>query len=185
MVLSRRNAHLGFLGAVSLCVVLLAVDAWRLQHAVRVEKAVAAADSWARQPSHDDLKLDRYVALARAVALSKAGETDAALRGFSALQVDIDDEVSRAAMFDVGNLHLRQALREPEHSTSFLPLLELAKQRYRDVLRADPANWDARFNLERALRLAPEDKEAFEEPVDRPIDRPPNKLPELLAPDLP
>ncbi len=37
-----------------------------------------------------------------------------------------------------------------------LPLIELAKQRYRDVLRNQPADWDARYNLSRALQLAPE-----------------------------
>ena len=36
------------------------------------------------------------------------------------------------------------------------PLVELAKQRYRDLLRAEPQEWDARYNLERALWLAPE-----------------------------
>ena len=43
--------------------------------------------------------------------------------------------------------------------TQSLPLLELAKQGYRDVLRDDPQQWDARYNLERALRLAPEAEE--------------------------
>ena len=38
-------------------------------------------------------------------------------------------------------------------------MLELAKQRYRDLLRLRPGDWDARYNLERALRLAPEDSE--------------------------
>ena len=37
-----------------------------------------------------------------------------------------------------------------------LPLIELAKQSYRDLLREDPGDWDARYNLERALWLAPE-----------------------------
>ena len=37
------------------------------------------------------------------------------------------------------------------------PLLELAKATYREALRLDPGRWDARYNLERALRAAPED----------------------------
>jgi mxaK protein len=35
-------------------------------------------------------------------------------------------------------------------------MLETAKARYRELLRLEPGNWDARYNLERALRLAPE-----------------------------
>ena len=34
-----------------------------------------------------------------------------------------------------------------------LALIELAKESYREVLRHDPAHWDARYNLERAQRL--------------------------------
>jgi mxaK protein len=37
-----------------------------------------------------------------------------------------------------------------------LPLLELAKQSYRNALRRDPSRWDVRYNLDRALWLAPE-----------------------------
>jgi mxaK protein len=39
---------------------------------------------------------------------------------------------------------------------AILPLVELAKQNYRDLLRDDPNQWDARYNLESALRLAPD-----------------------------
>ena len=35
-------------------------------------------------------------------------------------------------------------------------MIELAKQNYRQVLHEDPDDWDARYNLERALWLAPE-----------------------------
>ena len=37
-----------------------------------------------------------------------------------------------------------------------LPLLEQAKERYRAALRLEPGDWDTRYNLERALWLAPE-----------------------------
>ena len=40
-----------------------------------------------------------------------------------------------------------------------IPLVELAKQDYRSALKQQPEFWDARFNLEVALRLVPEDPE--------------------------
>jgi mxaK protein len=49
-----------------------------------------------------------------------------------------------------------------------LPLIELAKQRYRDVLRAEPNHWDARYNLSRALQLAPELEQQIEEKEEPP-----------------
>jgi mxaK protein len=39
-------------------------------------------------------------------------------------------------------------------------MIEFAKQSYRNLLRDDPAAWDARYNLEYALRLAPELEES-------------------------
>ena len=51
----------------------------------------------------------------------------------------------------------------PDRVAGALPLVELAKQSYRDVLRDNPADWDAKYNLERALWLAPEVDEALAE----------------------
>jgi len=45
-----------------------------------------------------------------------------------------------------------------------LPLLEQAKQRYRQLLRVSPGDWDARYNLERALWFAPEASEGADGP---------------------
>jgi mxaK protein len=47
-----------------------------------------------------------------------------------------------------------------------IPLLELAKEGYREVLRHDPGQWDARYNLERAQRLLPDPDESLVEPAD-------------------
>jgi mxaK protein len=95
--------------------------------------------------------------LARAVALSKV-DYDGALAGYKAIiQADRGD-LRQIALYDLGNLHLRQALKTGlDDEAQSLPLTELAKQSYRDALRRDPADWDARYNLERALRVAPEE----------------------------
>lgn len=169
-----------------LCAAAIVIQGVLLQRADSINEAIAASDRWVARAPGDPTSLDRRIVLAQAAALSRTGNTDAALRSFNALIAPgLVDDVARAALFDSGNLYLRQGLRASGNPAVFMPMLESAKQRYRDLLRADPSDWDARFNLERALRAAPEDAEAFEQPDDRPLDRPPNKMPELLAPDLP
>jgi mxaK protein len=45
-----------------------------------------------------------------------------------------------------------------------VPLIELAKETYREVLRHDPGHWSARYNLERAQRLLPDPEDDGEGP---------------------
>lgn len=63
-----------------------------------------------------------------------------------------------AARFNTANLMMREAarLREGSEPGQAIALVELAKLGYRAVLRAEPAHWGARYNLERALRLQPD-----------------------------
>jgi mxaK protein len=73
------------------------------------------------------------------------------------------------ARYNSANLLLRQALalRDADTPGQALPLIELAKQSYREVLRADPGQWDARYNYERAQRAQPDPDE-----MDAPIGEP-------------
>lgn len=123
-------------------------------HLQHVRQINAAITEW-----QDEVALVPEGRLARAVSLSKS-DYDGALAAYKAIiQADRED-LRRIALYDLGNLHLRQALRVGlQDESQSLPLLELAKQSYRDVLRRDPNDWDARYNLERTLRLAPEDDE--------------------------
>jgi mxaK protein len=93
---------------------------------------------------------------------------DGALAAYKAIIQSDREDLRRIALYDLGNLHLHHALKVEDESQA-LPLIELAKQSYRDLLRKDPTDWDARYNLERALRLAPEDDDADEDngPPDR------------------
>jgi len=99
--------------------------------------------------------------LAEAITLAKAGKFNAAVKAYKAL-LDAPDEVRLPALYDLGNLNMREALKNGQgEAQRALPLIELAKQSYRDALRANPADWDARYNLERALWIAPE----YDDPI--------------------
>jgi mxaK protein len=64
----------------------------------------------------------------------------------------------RHIRYNLANLYLRRALqyRDSGADDLALPLVELAKEYYRELLRADSQDWSARYNLELALRVAPE-----------------------------
>jgi len=95
--------------------------------------------------------------LAWANALSAGGNFDRAEAAFNELiQRDRQDSLGRAAQFNLANMYLRRAQQLDTSASRARPLLELGKQRYRDLLWLSPNDWDARYNLERALRLAPE-----------------------------
>ena len=66
-----------------------------------------------------------------------------------------DSTLAQAASYNSANLLMRQAVvvRAGTQPGNAVALIELAKEMYRDVLRADPQHWDARYNLERAQRL--------------------------------
>ena len=103
-------------------------------------------------------------ALAHAQAAS--GATEAALNRYRALQGD--SALGQAARYNSANLLMRQAIgvRATSQPGQAIPLLELAKENYREVLRNDPGQWDARYNLERAQRLLPDPDDTLAEPAD-------------------
>jgi len=111
-------------------------------------------------------------ALAYAMAASgTSSATEAALNGYRALQSD--PVLGAAARFNAANLLLRQAIevRAGPQPALALPLIELAKEQYRELLRDDAQHWDARYNLERAQRLLPDPQEFELEATAAPRDR--------------
>ncbi|MFO1349139.1 MAG: MxaK protein [Gammaproteobacteria bacterium] len=164
--MTRQTIHLLF-GVAALGFSLAAAyQGWRLHQARQVNAAIASADA---------ASLDSTVAearFARALALAKAGDAEAALQAYKALIDGERADLRLAALYNLGNLHLREALKNgPEQAVKSLPLIELAKQRYRDLLRGDPTDWDARYNLERALWLAPEVEDPIIEDNQPPIPK--------------
>ena len=109
--------------------------------------------------------------LARAVALARL-DYDGALAAYKSIIQSNREDLHRIALYDLGNLNLRQAVQYGlADEAQSLPLTELAKQSYRDLLRRDPTDWDARYNRERALRLAPEEDADASEDTNPPDPR--------------
>jgi mxaK protein len=124
---------------------LLRIGHW---NALMTSPAVAAAPA--------DAPPD--VRLAQARALAGRGQFWPALSLYRQI-IGIGDPTSRtAARFNEGNLLLREgiALHSAGDDARAQPLLQLAKESYRQVLREQPMEWDAKYNLELALRWAPE-----------------------------
>jgi len=157
----RRTIHVAFAVASVGLGLVAAYQGLRLHRAQRINDAIASVAT-----------VDANVAearFARALALAESGDAGAALEIYKAL-IRGRADLERAARYNVGNLHLREAMKSgPDEAARSLPLIELAKQSYRDLLRIDPGDWDARYNLERALQLAPEIEErAANEPPEPP-----------------
>jgi mxaK protein len=162
----RVHGHLAFGIAAAALALLCIGELMRLQHAQRINAAIAQWSS--KRAPHEQVSatptnLLPEARLARAVALSNV-DYDGALGAYKAIIQSRREDLRRIALYDLGNLHLRQALAAglADESQS-LPLIELAKQSYRDLLRRDPGDWDARYNLERTLRLAPEEDDTDED----------------------
>jgi len=151
----RRTVHTAFAAIAAGCALMVTYESLQLRQAGRVNHSIAHATA-----SNADASVPE-AQLARAIALARAGDPDAALKTYKTLIQGPRADLRETALYNVGNLHMRQALtNESNDPTQSLPLIELAKQSYRDALRGAPAAWDARFNLERALRLAPELEDA-------------------------
>jgi mxaK protein len=123
-----------------------AVDGWRWFEAERTNRAIADGSIAGQERTRAPQAL-----FAQAYILAARGDDERALDLYKRLQ-DGGGPLARAARYNAGNIHLRQALvlRQSSGGAAFGALItptELAKQAYRDVLRAEPRDWDARFNL--------------------------------------
>ena len=188
----RAPVHAAF---ASVTLVLAAALLWQLVDLRRVERdnraveavpatlesAPASDTSPASSPADEG---SPRVRLARAVALSAGGASEAAEVLFTEL-ARRGDEIGRAARFDLANAYLRRGLEAAGDPARARGLVELAKQRYRDLLRETPDDWNARYNLERALRVAPEGEDRAE--LDRipPVKSVDVVFPGFEAEDLP
>lgn len=154
---------------------LRARAAWTLLAVLAVAAACDGARTW-RQERWNTLIVSGQVPddvgegpaevrFAQADARVARGDDEAALQRYRALHDD--PMLGQAARYNSANLLLRRAIvvRAGAEPGKAIALIELAKEMYRDVLRADPEHWAARYNLERAQRLLPE-PDALEAPPE-------------------
>ncbi|MBQ0942045.1 MxaK protein [Ideonella sp. 4Y16] len=143
-----------------LAAALLAQAAWQarqrqaLRQVVQAELAAPVVASAASAVPAGAAPAQRF---ARAQRLAADGQLDPALGLYRALQDD--PLLGPAARFNGANALMRQAvaLRDGGQADAAYPMVELAKEGYRELLRRDPGDDAARYNLERALRLNPEE----------------------------
>ncbi|MEZ0203330.1 hypothetical protein [Ideonella sp.] len=130
-------------------------DAALLWRAAQTNALIAAGQAVSDAPGQPP-ELRFAQAYAQSQSQAASGARDAALNRYRALQPD--PRVGAAARYNSANLLVRQAIevRASTQPGQAIALLELAKEYYREVLRDDPAQWDARYNLERTQRLLPD-----------------------------
>ncbi|MBP0595618.1 MxaK protein [Paraburkholderia sp. LEh10] len=168
--MKRLPIHLMFGAAALCCAAIAGYYAARLQRVEASSREIAAIgshppDQWRTRATARD---DPDVRLAQAVALARAGQRDEAGKLYYDLsRLAPSGELGRVALYDLANMYLREAAgNDAQGPVRSPPLLEAAKARYREVLRADPGDWDARYNLERALRVAPEAQDTADDTRD-------------------
>jgi mxaK protein len=146
----RRTVHAAFAIVASVCGAMAIREGLRLHEAERINTAITTTHI-----SASDAQVPQ-ARLAQALSQARAGHFAAALKTYKSL-LEENNEIRLPALYNLGNLNMREALKNGQgEAQRFIPLIELAKQSYRDALRSDPGDWDARYNLERALWLSPE-----------------------------
>ena len=170
MGLATRRRTRWVLALLALAALAAVFDAAILWRAAQTNALIAAGQAITDTPGQPpELRFAQAYALAQAQAASGARES--ALNRYRALQSDA--RLGPAARFNSANLLVRQAIevRASTQPGQAIALLELAKEYYRDVLREDPTQWDARYNLERAQRLLPDPDEDDGGPVGQERNR--------------
>ena len=154
----RRVVHSAFGAVAVVCAAFAIGHTVRLVRSDRINSAIASAQETGLDSDVPEAQF------AKGLALARSGKSDPALRIYKALARSPRADIRRDALYNSGNVYMRDAeRRNSDEGFESLPLVELAKQAYREVLRESPDDWDARYNLERALRLAPETEQEVDE----------------------
>ena len=149
-IATRRRTRI----ALAALALLLALGLWDGDRLRRVRSWNEQITSGKMEPADSDIPPEARFAIAFNAAIN--GNDQGALNGYR--EVQSTPRLAEAARYNSANILVRQAIVLQGSPTpgQAIPLLELAKENYREVLRVDSGNWDARYNLERAQRLLPD-----------------------------
>jgi mxaK protein len=134
-----------------------------------IDRSVVAGEPSNALPVGNDAPAE--LRFAAALAAAREGQVTRAVALYRQV-AEARPDLAPTALLNAGNTLQREGRRlaAEDNRTGALPMLELAKETYREVLRIDPGQWSARYNLERALRLAPEDETVDEGSASMPTD---------------
>jgi mxaK protein len=119
---------------------------------------------------------------ARAAFLLKRNRIEDAQPFLDQAAVRADAAIRVRMLYNMANARMRAAvgaIGKGDYDKA-IPLVTLAKSEYRTALRLDPANWDAKYNLDIAMRLVRDLPQAVGEDEEKPL-----QTPEKLWTDLP
>ena len=101
---------------------------------------------------------------AKAMNLDHTGNSIDAARLYAILRNSQDLDLRTRAFHNLGTIYLRDGAKHWNERgvldyAYVSNQVQLAKENYREALRLNPYDWDARFNLEYAWRITPPPKE--------------------------
>ncbi len=144
-------AHWALLLIITLSVIWLLGSGYQLWQQAKINAYIADPAAYETIPD------DPRGHFAKARQLEMQEEHDLALEQLTLVLGYAGNPLMADAYFNRGNINLRKALTMTKSDARHIPLIELAKQDYRSALLLQPKMWDARYNLEVALRVVSED----------------------------
>lgn len=174
--LHRRSVWRGINGLVFAvllaAVALLAVEGWRIVDRLGANHTIAALSEGRDVPVADNAPA--RLLLARAYFLLTHAQMEAAEPLVQRLGKGEADRFAVAAFYDMANARLASAIDHLERSEidPAIPEVRLAKGAYRAALARNPQAWDAKYNLDIAMRLIRDFPQIEAEPEDEPAEAP-------------
>ncbi|WP_051952658.1 hypothetical protein [Methylocapsa aurea] len=152
-LLWRRARSTVLIGCLGLAILGLIASGWLLFRNAAHNKSIAALALGRDAPVGDDAPAPLLFARLQFFILHD--RIDEAQGLMDLIERAGDRAVRARARLNFGNARMRLAfdLLQRAKPDSAAPLINLAKEDYRQALRLDPDLWDARYNLDVAMRL--------------------------------